>query len=90
LAGRLPRPIHIMAFGDLGPGASAGIPLRSVTLAGGTATLQSMLTFARSQPGPDHPAHAGITRSDGHPVLVIDYDAPSPLGLFTVPGNKGT
>ncbi len=89
LATELPQPVHIMVFGDVGPGASTGIPLRSVTLAGDTANLRSLLTFARSRKGAFRPAHTQISRSGGQSVLVIQFDAPSPLGLFNPPG-KGT
>ena len=89
-ATELPVPVHIMAFGDVGPRASAGIPLRSVTLAGDTADFRSLLTLARSQKGSYRPAHTEITRSGGRSVLVIQFDAPSPLGLFNPPGDKGT
>jgi hypothetical protein len=80
----------IVAFGDSGPGATAGIPLRSVTLAGSTARLQSILAFlSKGVKAPFLPGHTEITRSGGRPVLVIEYDAPSPLGLLTA-GNKAT
>jgi hypothetical protein len=69
----------------VGPGASAGIPLRSVTLAASAARLRSMLVqVVRSAAGSFRPVHTEITRSGGQSVLVIEYDAPSPLGLFTL------
>jgi hypothetical protein len=82
MASELPQPVHIMEFGGLGPRASAGIPLRSVTLVGSVATLRSTLAFALSQTGSYHPAHAEITRLDGQHVLILEFAAPSPLGLF--------
>lgn len=85
MAAELPQPVHIMAFSAMGPGASAGIPFRSVTLAGTTAGLRSLLAFARSQKGAYRPAHTEITRSGGQSVLVIEFDAPSPLELFEPP-----
>jgi hypothetical protein len=81
--------VDVVAFGDSGPAASAGIPLRSATLAGSTASLQSILASLSKQGPPYRPSHAEITQRDGKPVLVIEYDAPSPLGLFASPG-KGT
>jgi len=59
-------------------------------LAGDTADFRSLLTLARSQKGSYRPAHTEITRSGGRSVLVIQFDAPSPLGLFNPPGDKGT
>jgi hypothetical protein len=87
MASELPQPVHITEFGSLGPRASAGIPLRSATLVGSVATLRSTLAFALSQPGSYHPAHAEITRLDGQHMLILEFAAPSPLGLFnpTVP-----
>jgi hypothetical protein len=85
-------PVHIVGFDDSGPGASAGIPLRSADLAdtGGmlgvsaSAYMRSMLAFLRTQPAPYLPAHAGPARlAGGQTVLRIEYAAPSPLGLFS-------
>ena len=86
----LPMPVDIVAFGDMGPGVSPGVPLRSVTLAGDTPDLRSLLTFARSEKGSYRPAHTEMTRSGGRSVLVIQFDAPSPLELFSPPRHKGT
>ncbi len=82
MASELPQPVHIMKFGNLGPGAGVGIPLRSATLAGSVETLRSTLAFALTQTGSYHPAHAEITGLDGQHVLIVEFAAPSPLGLF--------
>jgi hypothetical protein len=87
MASVLPQPVRILAFGDLGPRASPGIPLRSATLAGSMATLQSALAWTRSTAAqPYTPTHAEITQLHGEPVLNIEFAAPSPLGLFS-PSN---
>jgi len=78
--------VDIVGFGDLGPGASAGIPLRSATLTGSTARLKSIIAFMRQQAPQYRPLHAEITQRGGNPRLVIEFSAPSPLGLFN-PGN---
>jgi len=78
--------VDIVAFGDLGPGASAGIPLRSATLTGTTASLKSIVAFVHKQAPLYRPLHTAITQRDGKPALVIEFSAPSPLGLFG-PGN---
>jgi hypothetical protein len=82
MASELPQPVRILAFSDLGRGASPGIPLRSAILAGSLATLRTTLAWARKASSPFAPTHAKITHQHGHPVLMVEFDAPSPLGLF--------
>ena len=85
------RPVSIVAFGDLAPGASPGIPLRSADLAqtGGTAgpnpaaQLRAMAVFLRAQRDPYLAAHIQTARrAGGRNVLRIEFAAPSPLGLL--------
>lgn len=78
------HPINILAFGDSAPGASAGIPLRSAELSesGGAAAVQQWLSILRVQRYPLVPALMKTIRIDGAPVLLIEFAAPSPLGLF--------
>ncbi len=76
------HPVDILAFGGSAPGASPGIPLRSVMVAEtGTADVRSMFSVFDVQVGAFRPAHVVTTRQDGHPALLIEYLAPSPLGL---------
>ena len=86
LAVWLPRPVDIVAFGDPGPGASAGIPLRSATLAGSMATLRSTLRLARSK-AEYPPTHAEITKLGGRNVLIVEFAAPVLLGVLN-PGSR--
>jgi hypothetical protein len=86
MASELPQPVHILAFGDLGPGASPGIPLRSATLTGSLPTLRATLAWARKASPPFTPTHVKITQQHGQPVLIVEYAAPSPLGVFS-PAN---
>jgi len=87
MAAYLPQPVHIVTFGDLGPNAGAGIPFRSATLAGSTATLRSMLAWVRSKNArPYTPTHAEITQRGGRSVLIVAFAAPSPLGMLS-PSN---
>jgi hypothetical protein len=81
------QPVSIVAFGDLGPGASPGIPFRGAYLAGtgrtAAAQVQSMSAFLHEQPGPYtasyiHPERLG----GGRNVLLIEFAAPSPPGLL--------
>ena len=81
------RPVDILAFGDFGPGATASMPLRSAYLAsnGGAATARQILAFLHEQRGLYRPAHAKLTRLDGHSALFIEFAAPTPLGLINGP-----
>jgi len=77
-------PVDILAFGDSAPGASAGIPLRSAELAetGGATAVRSWLAAVHVQKGLFLPARTETIRLDGKPVLLIEFAAPSPLGLL--------
>jgi hypothetical protein len=81
------EPVQVTAFGDSGPGASAGVPLRSavITVAGraNPAALADMLTFVRAQRPPYLPARSLIEPGTaGASVLSIQFAAPSPVGLL--------
>jgi hypothetical protein len=91
-----PTPISILAFGDPGPGAGAGSPLRSVELAPtgitdrarSSASVRQMMTFLSAQKPPFAPALATMAwLAGGHAVLRIEFAAPGPLGLLN--GNGG-
>jgi hypothetical protein len=77
---------RIIDFGDPSPGASAGIPLRSVEIApagAGTqaaARLRAMQSFLRAQQVPYLPMQAALV---GQSALSVQYAAPSPLGLLS-------
>jgi hypothetical protein len=83
-------PVQVRAFGDGGPRASPGLPLRAAMVAaraaatiGGATGLPAMLAFVRAQRPPYLPAHAGIVAgSVGASVLSIEFSAPSPVGLL--------
>jgi hypothetical protein len=90
LAGTTPAgtgPVQVSAFGDSGPGASAGMPLRSAQITvpspAGLGRLRAMIAFVRAQRPPYLPARALITPgAGGSPVLSIGFSAPSPAGLL--------
>jgi hypothetical protein len=82
MASELPQPVHIVSFGDLGPGAAAGIPLRSATVVGSVATLRATRAFTVAQTGNYRPAHTEITQLHGQHVLIVEFAAPIPLELF--------
>lgn len=84
-------PIYIVAFGDSGPGASAGSPLRSAELTQPDAVprpttavyMRAMFAVLRAQPSQFVPMHASTARiGGGRIVLRIEFAAPSPLGLL--------
>ncbi len=86
------QPVDIVAFGDSAPGAGAGSPLRSAGLAdtggaartGSSASMRSMLAFLRAQRTPYLAAHVEIVQhTGGQTVLLIEFAAPSPLGLLS-------
>lgn len=82
-------PVKVLAFGDSGPGASAGVPMREMELAGAgrpanrLSELQRIRSFVLAQRAAFQPARvsvAGLTA--GGTALLIAFDAPSPLGLL--------
>lgn len=79
------KPVRILAFDDSSPGASPGVPFRGaeITLPDGEpgAALRSALAFFDAQRPPFVPLRARI---EGNSVLV-EYAAPSPLGLLSGP-----
>ena len=85
------QPVAIVAFGDSGPRATAGLPLRSADLteANGvapTATsayVRSVLKLLSAQSSPYRAARVELVWSgSGQTVLRIEFAAPSPLGLI--------
>ncbi len=86
------HPVYVVAFGDSGPGAGAGSPLRSAALSEPTdapgraspAYVRSLVAFLRSQRAPYRAVRTEQARlADGQPVLRIEFAAPSPLGLLS-------
>jgi hypothetical protein len=79
--------VQVSAFGDSGPGASQGMPLRSAQITepfrADLGRLRGMVAFVRAQRPPYLPAQALITTgAGGSPVLSIGFSAPSPAGLL--------
>ena len=86
------QPLRVVAFGDAAPGVTtpaADLPLREVTITsrdgrGGAAGLAPVLAMVRAQRAPYLPAFATIVDSPaGQAELLIEFAAPSPLGLLT-------
>ena len=85
------NPVRIAAFGDSGPGASTGVPLRSVDLAevrhapwtGQSAYVRSVLALLRAQVPPYLAASVTpVPTGGGQTVLRVTYPAPNILGLL--------
>jgi hypothetical protein len=85
------RPISVVSFGDLAPGASPGIPLRSVDLAvtggqgnaNGAAQVQLTSAFVHGLGGFYLSARIQMVQvAGGRNVLRIAFTAPSPLGVL--------
>jgi len=82
--------VHLVSFGDASPGASPGVPLRSVLLYGvthgvtaDTALLDSLRGLLLSQHPSYRPAGIRIVRlATGHSALDLWFAAPGPLGLL--------
>jgi hypothetical protein len=86
------EPLRVVTFGDPSPGVAvpaAEPPLREVTITsadsrGGAAGLAQVLAMVRAQRPPYQPASATIVDSaTGAAELLIEFAAPSPLGLLT-------
>lgn len=82
--------VRVLAFGDAGPGASPGIPLRYAEIAvqvpggrpGGGPALSAVLNFLRAQIPPYRAAGIQVASAAGEPVVRIEFAAPSPPGLL--------
>ncbi len=74
--------VQVVSFGDSGPGASAGVPLRELTLlAPSSAYLGQLLSFLHAQRPPLLPVVS--TEHVGAAIHVqIEFTAPSPTGLL--------
>jgi hypothetical protein len=85
------QPIGIVQFGNPGPRASAGVPLRYVDLAerdrtghlSPAAYVRSLRAFLGTADAAFRPASmATVVLTGGRHVLRIEVTAPSPLGVF--------
>jgi len=94
LAGQ--QPISIVQFGKDGPGASADLPLRFVDLAENVPTahqapaayvrsVRAYLDRAGNKYRPD--SMTTVVLGNGQAVLRVDFNAPSPFGVFGAPST---
>jgi hypothetical protein len=84
------RHLSVVTFGDRGPGASHGVPLRSMELAlpppgpasAGKPAGQWIIWYLRGQRAYRPARMQRVRLADGQHVIRIEYAAPSPLGLL--------
>jgi len=81
-------PVSIVAFGDSGPGASPGAPLREAELIAPadakSGYLHSMISLLQAQQQPYLANSVTLVRLvDGQQAVRIEFAAPSPLGLLS-------
>jgi hypothetical protein len=84
------HPLTVTGFGDSGPGASAGIPLRSADIAWAAprgarhpASLHRLRVILRAQRMPYLPSSIETVQiSPSQAVLRVEYPVPDPLGLL--------
>jgi hypothetical protein len=81
-------PVSIAAFGDSGPGASAGAPLREAELAAPanakSGYLHSMISLLQAQQQPYLANSVTLVRlANGQHAVRMEFAAPSPLGLLS-------
>jgi hypothetical protein len=82
--------VNVIAVGDSGPGASAGVPLRMLEIStlvapghpGQNASyLKAVLAFLKAQ-RPPFLASVSVLRQGGDSIVQVEFAAPSPLGLL--------
>jgi hypothetical protein len=81
-------PVSIAAFGDSGPGASPGAPLREAELVAPAQAksgyLRSMISLLQAQQQPYLANSVTLVRlANGQQAVRIEFAAPSPLGLLS-------
>jgi hypothetical protein len=90
------HPVSIVSFGNLGSGASAGVPLRYADLAeqdaaahmSSPAYVQWLRSAANGLPAAFRPIRVeNVQEGAGVTVLRLEYSAPSPLGVLMPPGG---
>jgi hypothetical protein len=84
------HPIRIMAFYDRAPGASSGVPLSGVRLAGwdpkarlsAHAYTRWLVSFLRGQRSVWRAAHVAVSRRNGRAIVSVRFARPNPIGLL--------
>ena len=70
-------PIRLVAFGDLPPGASSAVPLRSAQISATSAAgVRAILAFLHAQQGTYRPAQVAVARTAaGQSLVTVRFDA---------------
>jgi len=76
------EPLDIIGFSGAGPGASPDLPLRAAEFRPAPGTADRALAFVRAQRPPYLAAQAALAPGG---ALIIEFAAPSPLGLLQSP-----
>ena len=84
------HPIRVLAFYDRAPGASSGVPLSGVRLAGSDlkaglpaqAYLRWLVGFLRKQQSVYRPADVATTWQHGRATVSVRFARPNPIGLL--------
>ena len=84
------HPIRVLTFYDRAPGASSGVPLSGVRLAGwdpaaglpAHAYLSWLVSFLRSQRWVYRAADVATAWRNGRPVVSVRFTRPNPIGLL--------
>jgi hypothetical protein len=81
-------PVSVVGFGNTGPGASAGVPLRYADLNPTTAASPALRSALNGLDTSYRPARTvPVVLPDGQAVLRVEFTAPSPLA---VTGSQGS
>jgi hypothetical protein len=82
-------PIYVYRFGDVGPGATSGVPMRMMRIAAlvqrgqhASSYLHSVLNFLASQQPPYRASVRVLHLPGAKTSIQIEFAAPSPLGLL--------
>ena len=82
-------PVYVYRFGDAGPGATPGVPMRMMRIAAlvqrgphGTSYLHSVVRFLAEQQPPYRASVHVLHLPGAKTVIEIEFSAPSPLGLL--------
>ena len=74
-------PVSVVGFGDSGPGAAFGVPLRSMEIQStGPRYLQGLLAFLAAQRAPLLAA-TSVSHAGRSTIVHVEFTAPSPTGL---------
>jgi len=82
--------VTVIAVGDSGPGASAGVPLRMLQISTlvspghpsqNASYLKAVLAFLKAQ-RPPFLASVSVAQQGGDSIVQVEFAAPSPLGLL--------